>query len=222
MHDEKSPENLNERPDSRPSVERVDPSEFDAVARVLAEAYTNDPIHIWAMSKAQSRLKDATMFFSSYLRRMNPQNRHVFATEDRSAVVVTSIVHQGKTPYPHGVLYLPKLARTISPITEYFQWLETFRPKVDHLNLEFFGCLPTAPRGTGFFLVSNVLKIFDQQKLPVWTWSSNPLNLPFFHRQGFEIGAELRLNDTTPPVTIIWRPPMPLVASSSVGLRGDQ
>jgi hypothetical protein len=43
----------------------MDPSEFDAVARVLAEAYTNDPIHIWAMPKVQSRLKDATMFFHS-------------------------------------------------------------------------------------------------------------------------------------------------------------
>lgn len=83
-------------PDQKLSVERVDSSEFDSVAKVLAAAYTNDPIHIWAMPKAETRLADATFFFNYYLQRMKLSNRDVFATADRMAVVVTSLVRKGE------------------------------------------------------------------------------------------------------------------------------
>jgi hypothetical protein len=191
-------------------VERIDPSEFDTIAKILAAAYVNDPIHIWAMPKADTRLADATMFFMFYLRWMHPQNRDVFATSDRSAVVVTSVVRRNESAYPDGVRHLPTLVRKKSPVNDYFEWIETFRPKVDHRHSEFLGCLPNAPRGIGFFLLANVLKIFDREGLPVWTWSSNRLNLPFYSRLGFEIREELRRDANTPPVTIIWRPVMPL------------
>lgn len=192
------------------TVERLEPSELDVVARVLAAAYVEDPIHIWAMPKADTRLADATMFFTFYLRRMQRFSWNVFATTDRSAVVVTSIVRQGNSAYPDGVRHLPTLIKKVSPVNDYFEWIETFRPNIDHVHSEFLGALPDAPRGTGFFLLANVLKIFDREGLPVWTWSSNRLNLPFYRRLGFEIREELRMNDSTPPVTIIWRPVMPL------------
>ena len=197
-------------PRPTPSVERVDPSELGTVAQVLAAGYTKDPIHIWAMPNASTRLEDATLFFTFYLRWMRKFSWDVFATADRSAVVVTSLVRQGKSAYPDGIRHLPPLLRTMSPVNDYFEWIETFRPKIDHVHSEFLGALPNAPRGTGFFLLSKVLRIFDRQGLPVWTWSSNPLNLPFYRRLGFEIGEELHRDDDTPPVTIIWRPPAPL------------
>ncbi len=213
MHDERSersPNNLIERPTPALSIERMDPSELKTVAKVLAAAYTEDPIHLWAMPNAATRLADATMFFTFYLRWMRPHSWDVFSTADRSAVVVTSLVRKGENAYPKGVRHLPTLIRKMSPVNDYFQWIETFRPNVDHVYSEFLGALPTARRGAGFFLLGSVLKMFDSEGLPVWTWSSNPLNLPFYRRLGFEIGAELRPDADTPPVTIIWRPPAPL------------
>jgi GNAT superfamily N-acetyltransferase len=204
---ESSPENLIERPSTALSVERVDPSELVTVARVLALAYTEDPIHIWAMPKAETRLADATMFFTFYLRWMLPHSWDVFATADRSAVLVTSLAPKGRSPYPDGVRYLPKLVRTKSSVNDYFQWIETFRPKVDHRYLEFIGCFPAQrSKGIGSLLLGSLLTRADREGFPVWTWSSNPRNLTFYQRLGFEIGAELRLNHDAPPVTIIWRP----------------
>ncbi len=193
-----------------PSVERVDPGEIGTVARVLAHGYTEDPIHHWAMPRAETRLQDATTFFTFYLRRMRTQSWDVFATTDRSAVVVTSLVRKGRGAYPGEVRRLPPMLRSLSRVNDYFQWIETFRPDIDHRHSEFLGALPTARRGTGFLLLSSVLKMFDREGLPVWTWSSNPLNLPFYRRLGFEIRKELRRDDQTPPVTIIWRPVMPV------------
>jgi hypothetical protein len=191
-------------------VERVDPSEFDTVARILAMAYSNDPIHIWAMPNAATRLKDAIVFFKLYLRWMRPDNRDVFATSDRSSVQVSSIVRKGEKAYPDGIRHLPAIIRNVSRVNDYFQWLETFRPNIDHRHAEFIGTLPNASRPTGFFLYEKILKIFDREGLPVWTWSSNPANLPMYRRLGFEISDELRHDPNAPPVNILWRPVMPM------------
>jgi hypothetical protein len=193
-----------------PSVERVDPSEMETVARVLAHAYTEDPIHLWAMPRESSRFDDAVAFFSFYLRQLRRTSWDVFATSDRSAVVVTSVVKRGHNAYPQEVRRLPGLIRGLSRVNDYFQWLESFRPDMDHVHSEFLGALPTARRGAGFILLANVLRMFDRERLPVWTWSSNPLNLPFYRRLGFEIRNELKRDDDTPPVTVIWRPVHPV------------
>jgi hypothetical protein len=199
-----------ERPSAAQTVERVGPNEFDTVARILAAAYTNDPIHIWSLPNAATRLADATVFFKFYLKRMRPQNWDVWVTSDRSAALITSIVRKGDKVYLNDVRHLPSLVRKISPVNDYFEWLETFRPNVDHWYGEFLGARPDAPRGSGMFLLANVLKMSDRDGLPYWTWSSNPLNLPFFRFLGFEIGEEVRRDDDTPPVHIILHPPMPL------------
>jgi hypothetical protein len=226
MNGEKSirtPDSLIKPLDMGLSVERLDAGELETVARVLAATYVDYPIHAWAMPKTAGGIVDATMFFTFYLRWMRPYSWDVFGTVDRSAVAVTRLMRRGNSPYPNSVRCLPALFRKNSPVNDFFLWIETFRPKVDHRYVEFFGCLPNAPRGTGFFLLTSVLKMLDQQEhLPVWTWTSNKANLPFFRRLGFEIGTELRRDADTPSVTIIWRPPMPTVASSSVGLRGGQ
>jgi hypothetical protein len=203
-------DNLIDRSKPIQVVERLKPEEADIVSRVLAAAYIEDPIHLWAMPKEETRLADATLFFKFYLRRKQIYSWNVFGTADRSAVVVTSVVRKGNKAYPDGVRHLPKLLRSVSPVNDYFEWIETFRPDIDHVHSEFLGALPSAPRGTGFFLLAKVLKIFDREGLPVWTWSSNRLNLPFYRRLGFEIREELHRDDNTPPVTIIWRPVMPL------------
>lgn len=213
MNDEKSKgsqENLIEQAAPALAVERVDPCELGTVARILAAGYEQDPLHLWAMPKATTRLTDATMFFTFYLRWMRRHSWEVFATADRSAVLVTSLVRRGESVYPDGVRHLPKLVRIKSPVNDYIEWIETFRPNMDHHNLDFMGRLPTARRAIEFFLLGSVLKMFDGEGLPVWTWSSKPLYLPFYRRLGFTIGTELRRDPNTPPVTIIWRPPKPL------------
>jgi GNAT superfamily N-acetyltransferase len=191
-------------------VEHVDPSELGVVARVLAEAFTDNPFHIWAMPKAATRLEDATVFFTLALRWMRPYSWDVLATADRSAVSVTRLVRQGKSGYPDGVRYMPMLLRTKSHVNDYFQWIETFRPKVEHECLEYIGCLPEQrSKGLGSLLLRSVFAKADREGLPVWAFSTNRRNLTFYRRGGFEIGAELRRDASTPPVTPLWHPPVP-------------
>jgi GNAT superfamily N-acetyltransferase len=196
-------------------VERVEPSELKVVARVLAEAYTEDPIHLWAMPKARTRLEDATAFFTLFLRWMRPYSWDVFATADRSAVLVSWLVLRSGAGYPDGLRYLPGLVRTKSKVNDYFQWIDGFRPKVDHRYLEFIGCLPhQRSKGIGSVLLQNLLNMAEGESLPVWAWSSNRANLPFYRRLGFETGPEVRRDHGTPPVTLLWRPLRSMASSA--------
>ena len=199
-----------DRPAAALTVERVGPSEFGTVARMLAVAYSDYPLQVWAMPKASTRLDDAAVFFEFYLKRMRPHNRDVFVTSDRSAVLVVSIVRKSDGACKDNVRSLPRLFGKMSPVEEYFKWVETFRPNVDHRHVEFVCSMPGAPRGTGSFLYATVLKIFEREGIPTWTWTADPRILPFFRSLGFEICDELRRDAVSPPaITMLWRP-MPL------------
>jgi GNAT superfamily N-acetyltransferase len=204
---EASPGDPIDRPPPAQPVERVDAGELDVVARVLAEAYAEDPVLIWALPRAATRLADATAFFTFFLRRMRDHRREVFATSDRSAVAVMASVDHLDRGYRDDTRYLPSLVSRKSLAADYFRWIETFRPDVDHRYLEFIGCLPAQrSRGMGSLLLGSLLAMAARDGLPVWCWSSNPRNLTFYRRLGFEIGDELRRDADTPAVTLLWRP----------------
>lgn len=195
-------------------VDRVDPSELGAVARILAEAFTEDPVLVWAMPHSASRLADATAFFTFYLRRLRSRSWEVFATADRSAVAVMTSVGHMEGDHSEGSRDVPSLNRTTSPATDYFRWIETFRPDVPHRYLEFIGSSPGyRSKGQGSVLLKSLLEMSAREGLPVWTWSSNPRNLPFYHRLDFVAGADLCWGADTPSVTPLLRPPVPLTTS---------
>ena len=200
----------------KPPFERVDPSELGTVARVLAEAFFDDPVLIWAMPKAATRLADATAFFTFYLRRMRPHRWEVFATLDRSAVAIMSSVCQASPEHREGSRDMPSLVRTTSSAGDYFRWIETFHPPFDHRYLEFIGISPThRSKGQGSVLLNGLLEMSAREGLPVWSWSSNPRNLSFYRRLGFDVGTDLRRDTETPAVTPLLRPPVPLTTSST-------
>jgi GNAT superfamily N-acetyltransferase len=189
------------------SIERIYPNEIDTIARILAQGYASDPILQWGLPMVAEKPDDARLFFTFYLKRMWQDNLDVFATADRSAVVIIRLVRKGNRAYQDRSYKPTGLVRTKSPLNDFFQWIETFRPEVDHRYLEFICSLPTQhSKGIGSFLLGSRLTEANREGLPVWAWSSNPRNLPFYRRLGFEIGEELRKDAGTPPVTLIWHP----------------
>lgn len=180
-------------------------------ARVLAGAFAEDPVFVWALPKASTRLEDATAFFTFYLRRTASTSRKVFAAADHSAVAVMTTVKPQEFDGMTDTVALPALVRTISPAADYFRWIETFKPGVNHRYLEFIGSPPESrSKGQGGLLLKTLLSQSACEGLPVWCWSSNPRNLSFYHRLGFQKIAGLVRDNDTPPVTSLLRPAVPL------------
>lgn len=192
-------------------VERVGTDEMGAVARVLAEAFTEDPVFVWAMPKVATRMADAIAFFTFYLRRTQSSGREVFANSDRSAVAVMTTVGPMDRESRAGRSELPTLVSTTSFAADYFRWIETFRPAVSHRYLEFIGSSPAfSSKGQGAALLKNLIAMAASEGLPVWCWSSNPRNLPFYLRLSFVAGTRLCRDAGTPSVTPLLRPPVPM------------
>jgi len=205
-----SPPNRQNPPLDNLSVVRVAHDEIETVARVLAEAYQKDPVLLWAMPRASTRLTDATFFFGFSLRRLRSNNLEVFATPDRSAVAVMSTRSKKIIQPRKPALPLKTHAKTESPTASFFQWIEAFRPEGEHKYLEFIGCLPSlSSRGQGSLLLRSILARTDRQGMSVWSWSSNPRNLNFYRRLGFEVGSQLQRDAVSPPIIPLWRPPSP-------------
>lgn len=197
--------------DRQDGIVEVPPDGLGSAARVLAEAFADDPVFIWAMPKAETRLADAAGFFTFYLRRTQSSKREVFATADRSAVAVMTTVNPLENEFRKGTAELSSFGRTTSSAADYFRWIETFRPDVPHRYLEFIGSSPACrSKGQGSLLLKSLLAQSAAEGLPVWCWSSNPRNLPFYHRLDFVAGAGLCRDADTPAVTPLLRPPLPL------------
>jgi ribosomal protein S18 acetylase RimI-like enzyme len=73
----------------------------------------------------------------------------------------------------------------------------------DHWYLEFIGTASSARgRGVGAALMADALARFDQMGLPVYLESSNPGNLRFYRRHGFEVADELTFRSGPPQWTL--------------------
>lgn len=195
------------------SINRVNPCDVDFVAQTLAAAYIEDPVLVWAMPKEATRQADAEIFFRFLLKRERSHRREIFATSDCSAVAVITQVDQEDQTAKGDPFSLRLLQREESPVAKYFRWIETFRPDIPHYYLEFIGCLKTQrSKGVGSFLLESLLKKSDTEGRTFWCWSSNPRNLTFYRRLGFNVCEKLYRDSATPAVTSLIR--LPVVARS--------
>jgi len=73
------------------------------------------------------------------------------------------------------------------------------RPTTPHWYLSSLGIDAVArDQGLGSRLLAHGLRACDDDHLPAWLWSSNPRNLDFYGRHGFEALATVRVGDAPP------------------------
>jgi len=84
-------------------------------------------------------------------------------------------------------------------------------PDEPHWYLQAVGTLPSMQgKGKGAALLVPVLDICDATGLGAYLESSNPRNVSFYYRLGFEIRKELILADGQAQLTCMWRRPRPI------------
>jgi GNAT superfamily N-acetyltransferase len=95
--------------------------------------------------------------------------------------------------------------------------LQTIRSMRDHITdaphwtLQYIGVRASRRGGgLGTAVVGPQLAVCDRDQLPCALISSNPANVPFYRRLGFEIDAELWSPDRAASIRAMTRPPAPL------------
>jgi GNAT superfamily N-acetyltransferase len=181
------------------------------LAATLADAFDGDPVWDW-MVPPRARRGRLARVFGRILTYAVPRGR-VFTTADRSAVAIWAPPGSWKLPLPAVVRSAPTMAlaagtrlpRLLGRLGE-IERVHAAQPP-DHWYLEFIGTASSARgRGVGAALMADALARFDQMGLPVYLESSNPRNLRFYRRHGFEVADELRFR-SGPPQWTLWRHP---------------
>lgn len=85
--------------------------------------------------------------------------------------------------------------------------LDDAHPQTSHWYLPWFG-VDSAMQGQGLgtVLLGRCLEILDKDHLPSYLDSTNPRNVPFYERHGFEVTVESRAG-ASPPIVSMLRSP---------------
>lgn len=88
-----------------------------------------------------------------------------------------------------------------------FEQIEHYHPKYSHWYLPFLGVEPRYQgRGYGTALMQPILNQCDRDRIPAYLESSNPTNIPFYERHGFEVLGTVQAG-TSPSIFPMLRQP---------------
>ncbi|WP_166905405.1 GNAT family N-acetyltransferase [Mycobacterium sp. DL440] len=190
-------------------------SDVKHVAAVLGRAFQHDPVMSWILADDTRRSKGLPRLFAAI-------TRHHFLAGGGAEVAVrdgaigAAALWDGpgrwkQTPgeelrmLPTMVLAFGRDMRRGQQVVEL---MKQHHPEEPHWYLAVIGSDPTV-RGGGFghALMQSRLDRVDAEHAPAYLESSNPDNVPYYLRFGFEITGEIPLPDGGPVMTAMWRRP---------------
>ena len=189
------------------SVRIVDRAEAPRATSVQMMAFSADPIMRWMWPEPHEYLRN----FPDLVRGFGGR-----AFEHGAAHVTTDFLG-GSLWLPPGVGVdeeaLEKLVNETvaeparSEVVSILQQMGESHPKEPHWHLAFIGVDPTQQgKGIGAVLLRYALARIDAEGLHSYLESSNPANIPFYRRHGFEVIREIRVGGS-PLVTPMLRSP---------------
>ena len=185
------------------------------LADSLASAFSEDPLFTWMTGAGPSKPLEPKMriFFDALLKLDLGRREHlVFTDEDGIGAAIWRQPNKWKVPTGDLVRTLPsmlrafgtKSARMMGALTA----IEKVHPKEEHYYLEVLGTHQgSQSKGVGTAVITHTLDRCDAEGLPAYLESSNPRNIPFYARHGFEATGEIVVGKGAPTVTAMWRTP---------------
>lgn len=184
------------------------------MAAVLARAFERDPVMMWmlpddgARERALGRMF-ATMVRHHFLRTGAPE----VAGGDRiGAAALWDPPGMWKQSRLQELRMMPGLfrafGRQVGRGQQVNELMKKQHPQEPHWYLAVIGSDPTV-RGTGFgqALMRSRLDRCDAEHAPAYLESSNPDNIGYYERFGFQVTGEIRLPDGGPSLWPMWRQP---------------
>jgi GNAT superfamily N-acetyltransferase len=103
---------------------------------------------------------------------------------------------------PDDEALVPLIAETVAPerlgdVFAIFEQMNAFHPSVPHWYLPLIGVDPVHQgKGLGSELLGQMLGAFDRERAVAYLEASNPRNVSFYERHGFEIRGEIQAGDS--------------------------
>lgn len=188
-------------------------SDADDVTRALANAFSEDPLFRWMIGPDASLEDRMRVFFGAMVKvSLRKPDHLVFVAEDGSGAAVWQPVGKWKLSPADLLRATPAVVRAfrsrIPVMMGALKAIERVHPDEPHYYLEILGTRKDRQgAGIGSAVMDPVLRRSDEQGLPAYLESSNPRNIPFYARHGFEVREEVDCGKGAPVVTTMWREP---------------
>lgn len=189
------------------------PDELDAVGEALADAFVDDPVQRWLFEGADDHRASLGRFFRFFVDEYAAMG-HVYVPKGspRSGAAMWAapglgILHHEERLTQFFALMQAEVPDDPGPRLMELARADDYRPAEPHFYLGILGVAPAGQGGgLGAELVEPVLAMCDRAGIPAHLESSNPRNIGFYERLGFETVDEYRCGGD-PLMTIMTRPP---------------
>jgi ribosomal protein S18 acetylase RimI-like enzyme len=185
-------------------------ADAETLRRVLARAFTTDPVMSWIFRDDATRTDDLALLFTAAVRAYVPKGLS-YTTEDLAGAALWTPPGEWQMP-PEFIAEMGPLmtarfdGETISRLLEFVGAMDRAHPTAPHYYL---ACLATDAgrqgQGIGAANMRPVLSLADSEGVPCYLESSNERNVPLYERNGFETTQIVTIGDDGPPVWLMWR-----------------
>ncbi|MDA4108240.1 GNAT family N-acetyltransferase [Mycolicibacterium holsaticum] len=201
-----------------PSVLDVRPphkADIRSLARTLGRAFYTDPLMTWLLPDDSRRTKGLTRMFAAMTRYHFLAGGGVEVALGSDGIGAAALWDppgrwqqsplQELRMMPSFMLAMGTAAGRGRQISEL---MKKHHPEEPHWYLGVIGSDPTV-RGGGFghALMQSRLERVDAEHAPAYLESSNPDNVPYYQRFGFEVTGEITVPDGGPTMWPMWRQP---------------
>jgi GNAT superfamily N-acetyltransferase len=196
-------------------IRKATMADNERLAETFTSAFADDPMFGWMFPDDRTRLKKLKAFFLFAGPRMGLNHDEVWMMDDGSAAAVWIPPDEWRTPMPRQLAMVPGMLRVCGRDTgRVLGTLGLMEKQHPHDPPSWYLlALGTEKekqgKGHGSTLISRMLEQCDEQGLPAYLESSNPRNIPFYARHGFEEREAIRpgKGGTGPVLTPMWREP---------------
>jgi len=198
-----------------PTLEELADGNVEALARVLARAFHDDPIQAWLFPDPASRARRQEIMFRSEVRDLGLHHGEVGVPPSGGAVAIwyapgrwrATLVSQLRQSIP----MMRAFGRRLLPVLPVVRTIEDVHPTEPHWYLDWVGVDP-ARRGEGLSsaVIRPVLDRCDREGLPAYLVSSKTENIPIYEHFGFRVTRQIDPPGGCPPLWSMWRDPDPV------------
>jgi GNAT superfamily N-acetyltransferase len=182
------------------------------VAAAQARAFYDDPLQVWALPDASTRLDVLTRLFEMMIRVVSLPLGESYTDDSRSVAALWAP--------PGRWLVEPEAAEQLEPMAlivgDRLPWMRRsweaitgVHPSEPHFYLSGLGTDPPRQgRGLGSAALAPVLTRCDAQGIPAYLESTKERNVAFYEHHGFEVTDSFIVPPDGPRLWTMWRAPV--------------
>ena len=189
-------------------------SDVPALAQALGRAFQDDPVMSWLVPDARRRTTALAGFFSAW-------TRHHFLAGGQAEVAAAESACVGAALWDspgkwnqaprEQIAMLPAVVRAfrgrLGHARALAEQMKVVHPAEPHWYLAVIGTDPSVRGGGwGHALMRSRLERCDAEYAPAYLESSNPDNIAYYNRFGFEVTGEITISGGGPTLWPMWRP----------------